>query len=131
MRILGVIVILALGILAAPLATEAAPARVPRIGCVLGASPATAGHLVQALVRGLRELGYAEGQNMTIEYRWAEGKLERLHALVADLVRLNVDVIVSSSSPAIRAAKEQTSTIPIVMAGVSDPVGAGLVASLA
>lgn len=69
---------LPLGILAAPLAAEAqSAAKVPRVGYVLGASPATAGHLAQAFVQGLRELGYVEGQNITIEYRWAEGKLER------------------------------------------------------
>jgi len=105
--------------------------KIPRIGYVGAGSPATAGHHAQALTQGLRELGYVEGQNVVIEYRWAEGKLESLPALVADLVRLRVDVIVSSATPAVRLAKEQTSSIPIVMAGVSDPVGAGFVASLA
>ena len=128
----GIVVILTLGVLSVPLAADAQPvAKVPRVGYVLGASPATAGHLAQAFVQGLRELGYVESQNITIEYRWAEGKLERLPDLVADLIRLKVDVIVSSTSPAIRAAKQQTGTIPIVMAGVTDPVGAGFVASLA
>jgi len=107
------------------------PKKVPRIGYVGAGSPATAGHHAQAFVQGLRELGYVEGQNIVIEYRWAEGKLESLPAFVADLVRLRVDVIVSSASPAIRFAKEQTSAIPIVMAGVTDPVEAGFVASLA
>ena len=105
--------------------------KVPRIGYVGAGSTATAGHHAQAFAQGLRELGYVEGQNIVIEYRWAEGKLESLPALVADLVRLRVDVIVSSATPAIQFAKEQTSTIPIVMAGVTDPVGAGIVASLA
>jgi len=132
LRQIGLILTLALGLLLAPLAADAQPAaKGPRVGYVLGASPATAGHLAQAFLGGLRELGYVEGQNITIEYRWAEGKLERLPDLVADLIRLKVDVIVSSTSPAIRAAKQQTSTIPIVMAGVTDPVGAGFVASLA
>jgi len=113
------------------LAEAQQPKKVARIGYLGAGSPATAGHHAQAFVQGLRELGYLEGQSIVIEYRWAEGKLESLPALVADLVRLRVDVIVSSATPAIRFAKEQTSTIPIVMAGVTDPVGAGFVASLA
>jgi putative tryptophan/tyrosine transport system substrate-binding protein len=107
------------------------PKKVPRIGYVGAGSPTTAGHHAKAFVQGLGELGYVEGQNIVIEYRWAEGKLERLPTFVADFVRLRSDVIVSSAAPAIRAAKEQTSTIPIVMAGVTDPVGVGFVASLA
>jgi putative ABC transport system substrate-binding protein len=122
---------LALVLLAAPLAAEAQqPAKIPRICWVGAGSPATGGHQVHAFLQGLRELGYLDGQNVAIEYRWANGKLERLPALVADMVRLRVDVIVSSATAAIRAAKEQTSTIPIIMAGVTDPVGVGLVASL-
>jgi putative ABC transport system substrate-binding protein len=122
--------ILSLGLCAVPIASEAA-ATVPRIGYVGAGSPATAGHHAQAFVRGLRELGYVEGQNIIIEYRWAEGKVERLPDLVAELLRLRVDVIVSSATPAIQTAKEQTSAVPIVMAGVTDPVGVGFVASLA
>jgi putative tryptophan/tyrosine transport system substrate-binding protein len=105
--------------------------KVPRIGYVDAGSPATTGHRAQAFVQGLHELGYVDGQNIVIEYRWADGKLERLPGFVAELVRLRVDVIVSSATPAIRFAKEQTSTIPIVMAGVTDPVGVGFVTSLA
>jgi len=82
-------------------------------------------------VQGLRGLGYVEGENIVIEYRWADGKLERLPGFVADVVHAKVDVIVSSATPAMRFAKEQTSTIPIVMAGVTDPVGVGFVTSLA
>ena len=82
-------------------------------------------------MQGLRGLGYVEGENIVIEYRWADGKLERLPGFVADVVHAKVDVIVSSATPAIRFAKEQTSTIPIVMAGVTDPVGVGFVTSLA
>ena len=107
------------------------PKKVPRIGYVDAGSPATTGHRAQAFVQGLRDLGYVEGQNIVIEYRWAEGKLESLPALVEDVVRRRVDVIVSSATPAIRFAKEQTTTIPIVMAGVTDPVGVGFVTSLA
>src|SRR5687768_7227767 len=97
------------------------PGKVARIGYLGAGSPATAGHHAKAFAEGLRELGYVEGQNIWIEYRWAEGKLESLPAFVADLVRLKVDVILSSATPAIRAAKKQTATIPIVMAGVHDP----------
>jgi putative tryptophan/tyrosine transport system substrate-binding protein len=123
---------LALALFAGPLAGNAQPpARVPRVGYVGAGSTATAGHHARAFAEALRQHGYVEGQNIAIEYRWAEGKLERLPALVADLVRLRVDVIVSSATPAIRAAKEQTKTIPIVMAGVTHPVGAGFIASLA
>ena len=82
-------------------------------------------------MQGLRGLGYVEGENIVIEYRWADGKLERLPGFVADVVHAKVDVIVSSATPAMRFAKEQTSTIPIVMAGVTDPVGVGFVTSLA
>jgi putative tryptophan/tyrosine transport system substrate-binding protein len=128
----GFLVTLTLSLLAAPLASNAQPpTKVPRVGYVGAGSTATAGHHARAFVEGLRQHGYVEGQNVAIEYRWAEGKLERLPALVADLVHLNVDVMVSSATPAIRVAQEQTSTIPIVMAGVTDPVGAGFVASLA
>ena len=107
------------------------PAKVPRIGYVDAGSPATTGHRAQAFVQGLRERGYVDGRNIVIEYRWAEGKLDRLPGFVAALVHIKVDIIVSSATPAIRFAKEQTSTIPIVMAGVTDPVGVGFVASLA
>jgi putative ABC transport system substrate-binding protein len=106
------------------------PGKVTRLGYVDAGSPASTGHRAQAFAEGLRDLGYVEGQNVAIEYRWAEGKLESLTALVAELVRLKVDVIVSSATPAIRFAKEQTTTIPIVMAGVTDPVGVGFVSSL-
>ena len=80
---------------------------------------------------GLRQLGYEEGKNIVIHYRWAEGRYDRLPELAAELVKLNVDVIVTHSTPGALAAKQATSTIPIVMAAVGDPVAAGLVASLA
>jgi len=85
----------------------------------------------EALHQGLRELGYIEGQNIIIEYRYAGGKFERLPDLAAELVRLNVDAIVAGETEAIRAAKQSTSTIPIIMAVTADPVGSGFVASLA
>src|ERR1700722_7027449 len=86
---------------------------------------------VSGLVEGLRELGFVEGRNIRFEYRWADGKFDRLPELAADLVRSQVDVIVAFVTQAAEVAKKQTSTIPIVMVGVSDPVGAGLAASLA
>jgi putative ABC transport system substrate-binding protein len=86
---------------------------------------------MEAFRQGLTELGYAEGKNIVIEYRWAAGKIERLPALMAELVRLNVDVIVTAGPSPTRSAKEATATIPIVMAWDYDPVGNGFVASLA
>lgn len=105
--------------------------KVPRIGYVDAGSPVTTGHRAKAFVQGLRDRGYVERENILIEYRWAERKSEILSTLVKDVVRLKVDVIVSSATPAIKFAKEQTTNIPIVMAGVTDPVGNGFVASLA
>jgi ABC-type uncharacterized transport system substrate-binding protein len=106
-------------------------AKIPRIGYLVGASLSGTSARIEAFRQGLRELGYVEGKNIVIEYRYAEGKLDRLPALVAELVRLKVDVIVANGPPSTRAAKEATVTIPIVMAQDSDPVGSGFVASLA
>jgi putative tryptophan/tyrosine transport system substrate-binding protein len=106
------------------------PAGIPRIGILLPASASFFLPRVEALRQRLRELGYVEGKNIVIEYRYAEGKSERLPDLAAELVRLKVDVIITAgagSSP----AKKATATIPIVFAGSSDPVGTGLVSSLA
>jgi putative tryptophan/tyrosine transport system substrate-binding protein len=108
------------------------PKKVPRIGFLLAPSRSVSESLVDAFRQGLRELGYVEGQNIIIEYRYAEGNLNRLPEFAAELVRLKVDVIVAAGGPqAIWPAKNATSTIPIVMTGSSDPVGAGLIASLA
>jgi len=86
---------------------------------------------VEALRIGLRDLGYVEGRNIVIEFRWAEGKYDRLPDLVAELIRLNVDVIVTHGTPGMRAAKKATSTISVVMAIRGDAIATGLVASLA
>ena len=107
------------------------PAKVPRIGWLISTSLSSAAHRTEAFRLGLRELGYVEGKNIIIEWRSGEGKADRILALAAELVRLKVDVIVSGGSSSTRSAKEATSTIPIVMTQNDDPVGRGLVASLA
>jgi putative ABC transport system substrate-binding protein len=107
------------------------PAKVPRIGFLTTPSPTAAAYYLEAFREGLRELGYVEGKTIAIEYRFAEGRPERLPALAAELVRLKVDVIVTGGPPAPEDAKQATSTIPIVFAVAGDPVGEGLVASLA
>jgi len=119
-------------LLAAPLAAEAQEAaKIARIGW-LGDNPAGGPHLREAFLQGLRDLGYVEGPNVVIEYRYADGKLERLPTLAADLVALKVDVILASGAtrPAL-AAKQATRTLPIVFAAAADPVTSGLVTSLA
>jgi putative tryptophan/tyrosine transport system substrate-binding protein len=114
-----------------PLAARAQqPVKVYRIG-FLWDSPGAFPERTEALRQGLRDLGYVEGQNITIEYRWAEGKPERIRELAEELVRLKVDVIITASSIYVEAAKRATSTIPIVFMGHADPVGTGHVTSLA
>jgi putative ABC transport system substrate-binding protein len=118
-------------LLAAPLAAEAQQAaKIARIG-FLGNSTTALGHLRDAFLQGMRDLGYVEGRNLVIEYRYAEGQLERFPALAAELVALNVEVLVAPPTPAAQAAKRATTTIPIVFAGAGDPVTSGLVTSLA
>jgi putative ABC transport system substrate-binding protein len=118
-------------VLLAPGSSGAQPEKVYRIGYLQTGTRAQQAHLVKAFEDGLRDLGYVPGRNVVIEYRFAEGKLERLPQLAEDLVRLKVDAIVTGVNPAAIAAKRATTTIPIVMAVSSDPVGAGLVASVA
>jgi ABC-type uncharacterized transport system substrate-binding protein len=127
------VAVLCLSLLAAPLAAEAQQVgkRVPRIGYLDGGSISANSVRIEAFRRGLRELGYVEGQNISIEWRSAEGRADRLPGLAAELVRLKVDVIVTGGAGATRPAKEATATIPIVMAQDSDPVGSGFVDSLA
>jgi ABC-type uncharacterized transport system substrate-binding protein len=128
----GVMVILS--ILAAQVATEAQqPTKVYRIGYLTpGSAPLSQSTpLLNAFRQRLRELGYVEGQNLVIEERYAEGNEERLHDLTAELVRLKMDVIVANARPGVSAAQHATRTIPIVMTGHPDPVGDGVVASLA
>jgi putative ABC transport system substrate-binding protein len=119
-------------VLAMPLAAKGQPTgKIPRIGFLGAVTPEDFPHLENAFREGLREAGYVEGRNLVIEYRWAAGKAEQLPELAADLVRLKVDAIFCITSAAARAAKDATTTIPIVFVGVSDPVKYGLVASLA
>ena len=115
----------------APLAAAQQPTKVPRIGHLTGTLPSANSARREAFRQGLRELGYVEGKNIIIEWRSAEGKFDRLPALAAELVRLKVDIIVSGGPQSTRPTKEATSTIPIVMAQDSDPVGNGFIASLA
>ena len=110
---------------------KAQPAKVSRIGFLSTLSPSTITVRTEAFQQGLRQLGYVEGKNIVIEYRWAEGKLDRVPELAAELIRLKVDAIVTTGPPVTRVAKGATNTIPIVMAFDSDPVGNGFVASLA
>jgi len=125
---------LALGAMLLALSVPAAaqqPTKIPRIGTLIGTPPSAHSARIEAFRQGLRELGYVEGKNIVIEWRFADGKPDRLPALAAELVRLKVDVIVTAASPLTRAAKEATATIPIVMTQDTDPVGNGFVASLA
>jgi putative tryptophan/tyrosine transport system substrate-binding protein len=127
----AVLVAMAGGLLAVPLAVPAQQAgRVYRIG-FLWDSPAVWPHALESFRRGLREMGWVEGRNVTVEYRWAEGRFDRLNDLAEELVRLKVDVIVAPTSIYAEAAKRATSTIPIVFASHADPIRSGHVASLA
>ena len=123
--------VVAISLLVAPLAHAQPTSKVYRIG-YLGSVSATANpRALEAFRQGLRELGWVEGQNIVIEYRWAEGKADRLVDLAAELVRLKMDIIIAGPSTNTVAAKKATVTIPIIMVGVGDPVGQGLIASLA
>jgi putative tryptophan/tyrosine transport system substrate-binding protein len=127
---IGFLVPLALGLLVAPLAAQAQPAgKIPKIGVLHPGTPPTEG--IPAFQQGLHELGYVEGHNLAIEYRYAEDRAERLPHLAAELVRLQVDVIFALAPAAVRAAKQATGTVPIVALDLeTDPVASGLVASL-
>ena len=125
-----VIALAASVLLTAPLAPLAQQQKVYRVG-FLGNSTATLeAHLVGPFREGLRDFGYVEGQNLRIEYRWAEGKYERFPALIAELIALKVNVIVTAGTPATLAVKKATTSVPLVMVAVGDPVGTGIVPSL-
>ena len=127
----AVVAALALALFAAPFAVEAQQTgKVPRVGVLGGQSPESSPAIL-GLRQGLSELGYVEGQNIAIEWRWARGNDERFPDLAAELVRLKVDIIVAATAPGAQAAQRATKTIPIVMGFVNDPVALGLVANLA
>jgi putative ABC transport system substrate-binding protein len=133
LRTVGLIVILASAVLLGPLAAGAQQSakKVPRIGFLGNSTAALEANLVEPFREGLRDLGYVKGQNVVVEYRWAEGKYERFPALIAELVALKVDVIVTAGTPATLAVKKATTSVSLVMVAVGDPVGTGIVASLA
>lgn len=125
-------VLVVLSILAAPLSVSAQQApKVVTIGWLNPSTPAATAHLLEAFQQGLRELGHTEGRTFVLERRYAEGRVEQLPELARELVRRKVDVIVTATDIAISAVKQQTRTIPIVMANSTDPLGTGLIASLA
>ena len=126
------IIVVFASLLGVPLASLGQqPAKVARVGFLEASTPSAIAARVEAFRQGLRDLGYVEGKNVVIEYRYAEGNFDRLPALAAELVRLNVNVIVTGGPTAIPAAKAATTAIPIVMAFDTDPVGSGFAASLA
>jgi ABC-type uncharacterized transport system substrate-binding protein len=125
--VLVAVMLLAVAVIAA----AQQPTKIPRIGFLMSTSPSAGSARIEAFRQGLRELGYVEGKNIVIEWRHAEGKLDRLSELAAELVRLKVEMIVTAGPVPTRAAKAATSTIPIVMTQDPDPVGNGFVASLA
>src|SRR5262249_22864538 len=125
--------VLVIGVVVLAVCSSAAAeaSKIPRLRYLTAASLSAFAARTEAFRQGLRELGHIEGKNIVIEYRYAEGKLDRMPALAAELVRLKVDVIVTGGSPTNLSAQEANVTIPIVMAGDADPVGSGVVASLA
>ena len=125
-------ILIAVTLLTVAVAVEAQqPTKIPRIGYLGFGSPSTIPTRIEAFRKGMHELGYVEGKNIFIEWRSAEGNADRLPSLAAELVRLKVDIIVTNGPYSTRAAKAANVTIPIVMAAVGDPVGDGIVASLA
>ena len=127
-----ILLALALGAFAAPLAcfSQQQRPKIARIGLLEAISASGSANWREALIAGLREVGLVEGKNIAIEYRWADGNYERLPGLAVELAQMKVDAIVAASSPAIRAAQQATSTIPIVMVRTGNPVGQGFVATL-
>lgn len=131
LRAIGLVVTFALVLLAAPPRADAqAPAKARRIGFLGNTTPVLEANLVGPFREGLRDLGYVEGQNILIEYRWAEGKYDRFPALIAELIALKVEVIVTAGTPATLAVEKATTSVPLVMIAVGDPVGTGIIPSL-
>jgi len=130
-RIIGVALSAMLLALCLPAEAQQQPKKIYRIGYLWPTRPTSPDLGTDAFRRGLRELGYIEGQNLVFEFRFADGKVDRLPALATELVRLNVDVVVAVGGPSIQAAKKATETIPIVMTNAGDPVDQGFIVSLA
>jgi putative ABC transport system substrate-binding protein len=131
LRLVAFVVGLTLSLVAAPLVAQAQqPGKVHRIGFLGNSTAALEANLVGPFREGLRDLGYVEGRSVLIEYRWAEGKYERFPALISELLALKVDVIVTAGTPATLAVKKATTSVPLVMIAVGDPVGTGVVPSL-
>src|SRR2546426_9320178 len=131
MRLMGLAIMLTASLNLAPLAAQGQQTgKLYRIGFLGNSTAALEAHLVGPFREGLRELGYVEGQNIVIEYRWAEGKYERFPALIAELLAQKVELIVTAGTPASLAVKKATTSVPLVMVAVGDPVDTGLVASL-
>jgi putative ABC transport system substrate-binding protein len=131
MRRIGLAVVLAINLVAPPLVAEAQQTgKVHRIGFLGNSTAALEADLVGAFREGLRDLGYVEGQNVLIEYRWAEGKYDRFPALIRELLATKVSVIATAGTPATLAVKKATTSVPLVMIAVGDPVGTGIVPSL-
>ena len=132
MKPFAFLIVLAVGGLLSPPAADAElTKKIYRVGALNGSTPAQTTHMFRAFSEGLRENGFVEGENVVIEYRWAEGKLERLPGFATELVNLKVDVIFAPPTPAAVAARNATKTIPIVFALAADPIGNGLIESLA
>jgi putative ABC transport system substrate-binding protein len=131
MKVGGIGFILALGILLGPLAAQAQQTgKVHRIGFLGNSTAVLEANLVGPFREGLRDLGYVEGRNILIEYRWAEGKYERFPSLIGELIAQKVEVIVTAGTPATLAVKKATTSVPLVMVAVGDPVGTGILPSL-
>ena len=130
-RWIALCLLLTVLVLAAPPVGAQQSKKIPRIGWLLGGDPNSSRSQLEGFRQGLRELGYVEGQNILVDYRWAEGKSNRYPALVGELVHVGADVIVTWGTQATLAAKQATNTIPIVAGGAGDLIGEGLVASLA
>jgi len=125
------LLVVVLGLLGAlPRADAQAPAKVPRIGFLGNTTPALEANLLAPFLEGLRDFGYVDGKNALIEYRWVEGQYDRLPSLIAELLAQKVDVIVTAGTPATLAVKKATTSVPLVMVAVGDPVGTGIVPSL-
>src|SRR5881296_220340 len=131
MRRIGLAVLLTVGVILAPIAVEAQqPGKIPRIAFITTTSPGGSPP-IDAFRGGLRDLGYIEGQNLLIEWRWGRGTTERFTEFATEVVGLKVDVIVAANSPAGYAAKKATTTIPVVIPTMADPVGDGFVTTVA